>query len=215
LSFNLRLDKEAVPGACAPGGLGFICDFVVRVTNTGPDPYVGPIIVNDRLPATPAGAVMTFANVPPWFCFAISPTEHQCHLGPTVLLPGDSVDLYVTVDLPVAAPVCHLDNLAHIVWLAGFGDANPGDDFDWATAAIPAAHCPPPVGEKTNLAIEKEPWKAVCTDKFAHFECDYAVVVRNAGPGTYNGTIKVDETVPAARPPPSSSGLDLHASCTL
>ena len=196
-SFNLRLDKEAVPGACAPGGLGFICDFVVRVTNTGPDPYVGPIIVNDRLPATPAGAVMTFANVPPWFCFAISPTEHQCHLGPTVLLPGDSVDLYVTVDLPVAAPVCHLDNLAHIVWLAGFGDANPGDDFDWATAAIPAAHCPPPVGEKTNLAIEKEPWKAVCTDKFAHFECDYAVVVRNAGPGTYNGTIKVDETVPA------------------
>lgn len=195
--FNLALDKEALPGACVAGGLGFVCDYVVRVTNLGPDPYLGPIVVNDRLPADPAGAVMTFANVPPWVCFAISPTEHQCMFPPTLLLPGDSVDLRVTVDLPVAAPVCHLDNAAYIVWPAGFGDANPADDFDWATAIIPAAHCPPPLGEKTNLKIEKEPWKPVCTDKFAHFECDYAVVVRNAGPGTYSGKIKVDEFVPA------------------
>ncbi len=197
LDFNLRLDKEAIPGACVPGGLGFICDYVVRVTNMGPDPYVGLIVVNDKLPAAPAGAVMTFANIPPWLCFEISPTEHQCNFGPAVLLPGDSVDLFVSVDLPVAAPVCHLDNLAHIVWPGGFGDANPADDFDWATAAIPAAHCPPPVGEKTNLEIEKLPWQPVCTAKFAHFECDYVVVVRNTGPGTYNGTIKIEETVPA------------------
>ena len=195
--FNLRLDKEAVPGACAPGGLGFICDYVVRVTNVGPDPYVGLIVINDKLPAAPAGAVMTFANVPPWFCFALSPTEHQCNFGPTVLLPGDSVDLYVTVDLPVAAPVCHLDNLARIVWFAGLGDANPADDFDWATATIPAAHCPPPVSEKTNLRIWKHPFADVCTDKFGFFECEYLVVVRNIGGATYNGVIKVDETIPA------------------
>ena len=195
-NFNLRLDKEALPGTCVLGGLGVLCDYVVRVTNTGPDAYVGPIVINDKLLAPPAGAVMTFADVPPWLCIAISPTEHQCTFGPAALLPGDSVDLYVTVDLPVAAPVCHLDNLAHIVWPLGLGDAIAADDFDLATATIPAAHCPPPVGEKTNLKIEKAPWKPVCTDKFAHFECDYAVVVRNAGPGIYNGTIKVDETVP-------------------
>jgi hypothetical protein len=195
--FNLRLDKEAVPGACVPGGLGFLCDYVVRVTNVGPDPYVCPIVINDKLPAAPAGAVMTFANVPPWLCIPISPTEHQCAFGPTVLLPGDSVDLHVTVDLPVAAPVCHLDNLARIIWPWGFGDANAWDDLDLATAMIPAAHCPPPAGEKTNLKIWKFPFADVCTDKFGFFECEYLVVVRNIGGAEYNGVIKIDESVPA------------------
>ena len=196
--FNLVLDKEAIPGVCVPGGLGFLCDYVVRVTNVGPDAYVGPIVVNDSLPAAPAGAVMTFVNVPPWFCFAISPAEHECIFGPTVLLPGDSVDLYVTVDLPVAPPVCWLDNVAYIAWPLGAGDANPADDFDWATAAIPAAHCPPPAGETANLKIEKFPLHPVCRDAgAAAYECDYLVVVRNTGPGDYDGSIKIDEIVPA------------------
>ena len=195
--FNLRLDKRALPGDCVAGGLGVICDYVVRVTNVGSDVYVGPIVVNDKLPAAPLGAVMSFANIPPWFCFALTPTEHQCHLGPTVLLPGDSVDLYVAVDLPVAPPVCHLDNLAAIVWTAGFGDANPWDDLDLATATIPAAHCPPLSGKKSNLRIWKYPLAEVCADKGGHFQCDYLVVVRNMGGANYNGVTKVGETVPA------------------
>ncbi len=195
--YNLRLDKEAVPGACALGGLGVLCDYVVRVTNTGPAPYIGPIVVNDRLPATPAGAVMTFANQPPWLCLEILPSEHQCTYDPAVLWPGDSIDLYVTVDLPVAPPVCHLDNVAALVWPLGFGDANPADDIDLATATIPAAHCPPPAGEKTNLKIEKFPWVPVCSDTPAAFECQFLVIVRNMGPGNYTGTIKVDEILPA------------------
>ena len=59
-----------------------LCDYVVRVTNTGPDAYFGPIVINDKLLAAPVGAVMTFADVPPWLCIAISPTEHQCTLRP-------------------------------------------------------------------------------------------------------------------------------------
>ncbi len=198
-SFNLRLDKEAIPGTCVAGGLGFICDYVVRVTNTGPDPYIGQVVINDKLPAAPAGAVMTFAGVPPWLCFAITPTEHQCMFGPTALLPGDSVDLYVSVDLPVAAPVCHLDNLAQLVWPFGFGDANPLDDFDLASATIPAAHCPPPPpdGEKTNLRIWKHEFADVCTDKFGFFECEYLVVVRNIGTADYDGEVKIGESIPA------------------
>ena len=194
--FNLRLDKLAVPGACAPGGLGFLCDYVVRVTNTGPDFYVGPVIVNEQLPAAPAGAVMTLANQPPWLCLEITPTEHQCTFGPAVLGPGESIDLFVAVDLPVAAPVCYLDNWAGLVWPLWFGDANPADDFALATALIPAAHCPPPIGEKTNLKIEKSPLNPVCKDELAHYACEYEVVVRNIGPGKYSGAIKVDEIVP-------------------
>ncbi|WP_119272768.1 DUF11 domain-containing protein [Taklimakanibacter deserti] len=195
--YNLRLEKRSLPGACVAGGLGFLCDYVVRVTNTGPDPYFGPIVVNDELPAAPAGAVMTLANIPPWVCFAISPTEQQCTYGPAGLLPGESIDLHVEVDLPVAAPVCHLDNEAGLVWPLGFGDADPADDFDLAVATIPAPHCPPVDGEKTNLKISKHKIGDVCIDKIGHFECRYNIVVRNIGAGVYNGLIKVDDTIPA------------------
>jgi len=37
--------------------------------------------------------------------------------------------------------------------------------FYLATALIPAAHCPPPIGEKTNLKIEKNPLNPVCTPR--------------------------------------------------
>ncbi|MGE0008528.1 MAG: hypothetical protein AB7S92_23485 [Parvibaculaceae bacterium] len=196
-TYNLRLEKRPVPGACAAGGLGFLCDYVVRVTNTGPDAYVGPIVVNDRLPAAPVGAVMTLSNAPPWLCFAVSPTEHQCTYGPGALLSGESVDLHVAVDLPVAAPVCHLDNQAGLVWAWGAGDADAADDFDLATATIPAPHCPPPAGEKTNLRISKHPLADVCADKGGFFECRYNVEVRNAGAAVYDGIIEVDDTIPA------------------
>ncbi len=196
-TYNLRLEKRSVPGACAAGGLGFLCDYVVRVTNTGPDAYIGPIVVNDELPASPVGAVMTLASVPPWVCFAVSPTEQQCTYGPGALLPGESIDLHVTIDLPVAAPVCHLDNQAGLVWAWGQGDADSSDDFDLATATIPAPHCPPPAGGKTNLQISKLPLKDVCTDKLAFFECPYQVTVRNIGADVYNGDIQIDDTIPA------------------
>ena len=195
--FNLRLDKAAVPGTCLAGGLGFLCDFVVRVTNTGPDPYVGPIVVNDKLPAAPAGAVMTMAPQPPWLCLAISPTEQQCTYGPAVLWPGDSVDLFVNVDLPAAFPACHLGNAAGLVWPLGIGDADPGDDMDWANALVPGAACPPAAGNETNLKIEKFPWLPVCQDVGASYLCRYFVTVTNTGPGVYNGAIKVDEQIPA------------------
>jgi hypothetical protein len=196
-TYNLRLEKKGVPDACAAGGLGFLCDYVMRVTNIGPDAYAGPIVVNDKLPAAPVGAIMTFANSPPWFCFAISPTEQQCTYGPAALLPGESIDLHVTVDLPVAAPVCYLDNQAGLVWPWGQGDADPADDFDLATATIPAPHCPPPAGEKTNLKIWKHSLADVCTEKAGFFECPYLVVVRNIGAGTYSGPVKVEDTIQA------------------
>ena len=79
----------------------------------------------------------------------------------------------------------------------GSGDTDPADDFDLATATIPAAHCPPPAVGKTNLEISKHPLGRVCTDKVGFFECRYYVVVRNTGSGVYNGLIKVDETIPA------------------
>lgn len=200
-NFNLRVDKAAVPLACAPGGLGFLCTYTVRVTNTGPDPYIGPITVNDKLPAVPAGATMTFDNQPPWACIPGSPTDHECTYNPSVLWPGSSVDLKVTVDTPAPAPVCTLDNIVQLKWPWGFADSNPADDFAGATAGIPAAHCPPVAGEKANLKIYKTTgWGGtgqICTDKVGHFACTFLIGVVNTGPGTYNGPIKIEEQIPA------------------
>jgi hypothetical protein len=196
-AYNLRLEKRPVPDSCLKGGLGFLCDYFVRVTNTGPDTYFGPIVVNDKLPAAPAGAVMTVANAPPWFCFPVSASEQQCTYPPTVLYPGDSIDLGINVNLAVAAPVCSLDNIAGLVWPPGLGDIDPTDDFDFATAVIPADYCVPPAEAKTNLKIWKDPFAQTCTDKGNLFECKYLVIVRNIGGGTYNGPIKVEDTIPA------------------
>ncbi|MES0385421.1 MAG: hypothetical protein ABUJ98_12635, partial [Hyphomicrobium sp.] len=217
--FNLRIEKRAI-GPCVAGGLGFLCDYVVRVTNTGPDPYIGPVIVKDQLPAAPAGAVMTFSPQPPWLCLEILPSEHQCTYDPAVLWPGDSVDLFVNVDLPAAYPLCYIDNAAGLVWPLGLGDANPADDFDIGTALIPAAHCPPPGGDTTNLKIEKFPWTPFCQEDPAAYVCRYFVIVRNVGPGVYNDTIKVAETVPAGttatfalQPPWNCAGAGPNYSC--
>lgn len=198
--FNLRVDKEAHPAACVPGGLGFLCTYGVRVTNTGPDPYIGPVTVEDALPAAPAGATMTFDNQPPWTCLPISPTQHACTYDPAVLWPGTSIDLKVTVDTPAPPPVCSLTNTARLTWPWGIGDNNPGDDFDLAVAGIPAAHCPPVAGELANLKIEKSWWggiEPVCKDKPGHFSCEFLISVINTGPGTYNGSFEFEEQIPA------------------
>lgn len=196
-AYNLRLDKKAVGNSCSAGGLGFLCDYVIRVTNIGPDAYFGPVVVNDKLPAAPAGAVMTVTNAPPWLCFPISPDEQQCTYAPAALFPGESVDLHVSVDLAVPAPVCHLDNIAGLVWPPGLADTDPADDFAFATATIPADHCPPPEGATTNLKISKDPFAELCTDKGPYFECRYLVIVRNMGAGVYDGPVKVEDTIPA------------------
>jgi hypothetical protein len=208
LDFNLRVDKIAQPAACGPGGLGFLCTFIVRVTNTGPDPYIGAVTVEDHLPAAPAGASMSFDNQPPWACLAIDPTQHTCTSDPTVLWPGTSIDLKVMVDTPAPAPVCSLANVVRLKWPWGIADSNPGDDFDLAIAGIPAAHCPPIGGELANLKIQKSWWggvEPVCKDEPGHFACEFLISVINAGPGTYNGPFEIEEQIPAGTTVSSTS----------
>lgn len=198
--FNLRVDKEAVPVACAPGGLGFLCTYTVRVTNTGPNPYIGAVTLEDDLPSAPAGATASFDNHPPWTCLPASPTNHTCTYDPAVLWPATSIDLKVTVDTPAPAPVCSLTNTVRLKWPWGLADNNPGDDFALAVAGIPAAHCPPIAGELANLKIDKSWWGAIqpiCKDQPGHFSCEFLISVVNTGPGTYNGAFEFEEQIPA------------------
>ena len=96
---------------------------------------------------------MTFAPQPPWVCGRIGPADYQCTYPPVFLLPGDGVDLDLVVKLPQSYKPCSLENAARIVWPFGWSDANPADDFDWASATIPGKRCDPPKNPKTNLKM--------------------------------------------------------------
>ena len=123
--FNLRLDKQADPKTCAIDATGYICEFTIRVTNTGPSPYWGPITVDDWLPTVPPAAIVTFDPQPPWVCGATGPTTYECTMAPVYMFPGESIDLYVTVTLPADTDLCDLPNVRPARVAAGVGRCGP------------------------------------------------------------------------------------------
>ena len=192
-TFNLTIDKQGFP--CVQAQDSYFCGFTIRVKNTGTTPYWGPITVDDWLPSVPPGAIMTFFPQPPWVCGAVGPADYQCTYPPVFLLPGDGVDLYVIVKLPQSYKPCSVENAARIVWPFGWGDANPADDFDWASAQIPGKRCEPPKNPKTNLKIQKSAYTKVCSDVGSDWVCWFLVQVTNTGPGIFSGPIEVTETL--------------------
>jgi len=198
-SFNLTLDKEATPQICVPGGLGWLCYYTIRVTNTGSVPYWGPLTVRDWMPLPVAGSVVNFDFQPPWMCADLGAFNYECTLPGAFLWPGDSVDLFVTVEQPLAAVgltevangnICYTGNGAEIFWWGDYGDANPWDDFDYAEAQIPDEDCLPQ-GNDTNLTIAKRAVNDVCSLEGDAWTCQFLITVTNTGPGQYNGPITV------------------------
>ena len=197
--FNLRLDKVADPKTCDVTATGFNCQYTIRVTNTGPGFYWGPLQLIDWFPQNPAGAVVNFDPSPPWVCGNTGPSQYQCDYPDVPLWPGDSVDLHVSADLPAGTDLCNLTNVATLAWAPGWGDADPSDDAAFANALIPNSKCTPPPGDHTNLKIEKR-GLPVCLDKGANWACLYAITVTNTGPGDYTGDIVVHDKLSVADP---------------
>lgn len=197
-TFNLRLDKRVEFEQCIAGGKGWLCYYAVRVTNTGPTPYWGEIVVADWLPTNPSNADVSFEFQPPWSCGSLGVGYYQCTYPPAVLFPGESVDLYVTADIPdaVAGPEdCYLPNAAQFDWLPGEGDADPTDDFAWASAKVPSAACPPREGDTTNLSIAKGAFPPECKQIGSNWVCQFAVGITNTGPGVYDGPLKFTDAL--------------------
>ena len=190
---NLELTKRASPQMCAPWGAGYFCQYQVRVRNTGPDNYTGQILVDDKLPALPAGAIIGTTGL--WNCFSTGASSFKCHRPFAFLAPGTSLSFNTVVWVPNTYQPCHLQNTAQIEWAPGGTrwNTDPTDDFDDATALIPAAHCPPPPGP-TNLSLEKNAEPRQCVENGNGFRCQYSVIVTNQGPGIYNGPVHVRDT---------------------
>ena len=75
-------------GDCEASEGGYRCDYDVTVTNMGPDPYKGPIKVDEQFGFAPSS--VTFS--PEWGCIG-GGANHQWTLPPVDLEKGESVEL--------------------------------------------------------------------------------------------------------------------------
>jgi hypothetical protein len=190
---NLTLEKWASPFTCADVGAEWWCTFTIRIENTGDEPYWGPVVVDDYLPAGNPGASLDFWPDPPWSCAPTGPTSAQCVRGPVLLFPGDGVVLHEVVKLPKAmVDYCHLVNVAELNWFWG-DDDDPSDDFDGGVAGIPGPGCGLPAGT-TDLLLDKVE-QPICVDGGVDWKCSYLVSVHNVGPGNFSGPITITDTL--------------------
>ncbi len=161
---NLKVTKVAKGDFVAAEG-GFRGEYVVTVTNMGPDPYKGPIKIEEQFGFAPNA--VTFSA--PWGCPGGGASYHCTH--PIIeLAKGASVEITVTAIVP-DGPHCKLKNTAVMTFpLANTrfnGDAS--DDAASATANIPSKNCVKPdrpqCEPKTN-ELRSESGACVCKSGF-------------------------------------------------
>ncbi len=106
---NLKTTKVS-NGDCVASGDDFRCDYTVTVTNTGPDPYHGPLKLNEQFGFAPTS--VTFSA--PWGCMG-GGASYQCTHPHVDMEKGDSVELKVTAQVP-GGRQCQLLNQAATVF---------------------------------------------------------------------------------------------------
>ena len=136
---NLKNTKVA-KGDCVASNGGYRCDYKVTVTNMGPDPYKGPIKVNEQFGFAPS--TVTFS--PAWG-HSGGGANFELTLPNVDLAKGASVELDVSATVP-DGPYCKLKNHAVMTFpLANTRfNQDAGDDAASATANIPSKNCVKP-----------------------------------------------------------------------
>ena len=203
---NLKITKH--PLSCFKiAGNKIRCGYHVRVRNTGPGVYNDHIKFTDQLPAGATAA--TFSSAKFNACPGGPPTYTCTTLAPVVLNPGQSVLVVVRVDTPVNVVKqwgCKVPNEATITYApVGNKNTDAGDDHASAQAVVPANICDGPV--VTNLRVTKTANPQMCSKIAQGWECIYDIALQNTGPGIYNDTIKLKETLPAEPLNASWNGL--------
>ena len=137
---NLKVAKAA-KGPCAKAGDGFACGYDVTVTNTGPDPYQGPVKLDEKFGLTPTN--VTFGGD---FTCAGSGAEYKCETPVIMLAKGASLTLTVKATMPDNG-TCEAPNTATMTVppVGSKGNGDGADDTASASASIPSPRC-----EKTS-----------------------------------------------------------------
>jgi hypothetical protein len=167
---NLKTTKVAT-GDCEAAEDGkYRCDYVVTVTNMGPDPHNNRIEVSEQFGFAPSSVKFS----PEWHCPKVGGMTFHCTHPPVELAKGESVELKVTAIVP-DGPNCELQNRAVMTFPEApsrfNGDA--GDDAAAATAKIPSKTCKTPdrpqCEPKTN-ELRSESGVCVCKSGFVRNE---------------------------------------------
>lgn len=193
---NLKLSKRAITKKCRMRPGGWRCRYKIKITNTGPDTYAGPIRIAERL-FNPAGASLTFSA--PWNCWTVGAGNYRCWRPNVVLPAGASVSLAAVARVPVTRKRCRLRNIAEIRRAPGGSrwNTNPADDRGVATAFVPGEDCKPPQEDDTpepkttNLSLKKEALSCGLYKDDA--VCSFKVSVTNTGSNTYTGPLVVKD----------------------
>ena len=197
---NLKIYKLAKKQCRRQQSGDYVCRYQVAVQNMGPGVYNGPLQFTDTVPA---GSTATFSGPHPWAC-AGGPPTYTCNHPAVTLNPGEWRGVRVDVTVPAGAVEqgqCKLPNKVHITQAPGGSDlnTNPADDDAQAVATIASERC---LEKKSNLKIEKVPYgqcERTTIGGAPGMGCGFWIVIRNTGPGVYNGNIAVDDTFAGAR----------------
>lgn len=133
---NLKVQKTA-SGPCEKSGDGYACAYKVTVTNTGPDPYKGPVKVKEHFGSTPLN--VSFGGD---FTCNGGGADYTCETPIIPLAKGASLTLDVKAKV-TGDGVCDLANTATMVHppVGSKGNGDGTDDSASATADVPAPSC--------------------------------------------------------------------------
>ena len=178
LETDLAIEKTG-PASCQKG---VNCHYTLKVTNQGPDPYVGVIAINDTMPA---GATLSTSS-PGWHCTVAGQVVSCATLGFANLPVGTSATLELVIQLPVVIATPTVENCGAIDWFEMGTDDGPGDNNDISCIKTP-------VTDGFELGIVKASVTPTCV---AGASCVFTMKVTNYGPGTFSGNLVVKDVLP-------------------
>ena len=138
---NLKVEKT-VTGPCEKSDGGNTCGYDVTVTNTGPDPYKGPVKLDEKFGVTPSNVSFTGD-----FNCNGGGASYACETPVVTLAKNASLKLHVTAAIPDDG-TCAAPNTATMTFppVGSKGNGNGDDDSASATANITSPRC-----DKTSI----------------------------------------------------------------
>ena len=196
-SADVAIEKTA--GDFVAGATG---SFSLVVRNNGPDPAVGPFVVTDPLPATPAGLTYVSATGAGWTCSLIPVTDTPGTVscvrtnaadtlaasGPNATFPPIVITMAVAPDVATGTTY---DNTASVD--ARTFDPNLANNSDPATATVRT---------EADLRVVKK----LSGELVAGRDATYTIDVDNLGPSVSRADIVVRDTLPPGSTYRSAAG---------
>jgi len=185
---DIKITKSA-SGSCVAsvymGTNGYTCDWIVTITNIGPNTYTGPISFKD---ATGSASHSSLQSSP--ICSG-PPQVQTCSVPSVTLLSGAPHPISVSTFYPGGPSVCSVSNNASILSPNPGSPQNPaGNDSASASQTVPNPLCNP-LAAKLN--VTKTATGCASDPSSSDWLCDFTIKVTNLGAGPQPAPIVVND----------------------